>query len=221
MNIILLLRRIMLSLKRKSNKPFLFVNEIFHPGTKVLNGVLDKCKTHGDKWGLGYINKDETPCSGENVFVKGKYETPTQVAYLKNPSLCTHYKKTGHTQFRCYIKFLERFESQMSRLMNDFNSFKNNILNNGKVNKPNQKPRSQPSSFKSLPKIKQDWMRNDRNKCQVVFIILKARSISEWYFDSGYSRHITGDKSFFTSLEDHNGGTYSYLWEWELSSCER
>ena len=98
----------------------------------------------------------------------------------------------------------------MSRLMNDFNSFKNNILNNGKVNKPNQKPRSQPSSFKSLPKIKQDWMRNDRNKCQVVFIVLKARSISEWYFDSGYSRHMTGDKSFFTSLEDYNGGTVTF-----------
>ena len=37
------------------------MNEIFHPGTKVLNEILDKCKTHGDKRGMGYINKDETP----------------------------------------------------------------------------------------------------------------------------------------------------------------
>ena len=31
--------------------------------------------------------------------------------------------------------------------MNDFNSLKNNILNNGKENKPNQKLRNQQSSL--------------------------------------------------------------------------
>ena len=41
----------------KNNKPSSFVNENFHPGTKVLNEILDKCKTHGDKRGLGYIKK--------------------------------------------------------------------------------------------------------------------------------------------------------------------
>ena len=48
------------------------MSEIFHPGTKVLNEILDKCKTHGDKRGLGYINKDETLSSGETAFVKCK-----------------------------------------------------------------------------------------------------------------------------------------------------
>ena len=52
------------------------MNENFHPGTKVLNEVLDKCKTHGDKRGLGYINKDETPSSEETMFVKSKDVTP-------------------------------------------------------------------------------------------------------------------------------------------------
>ena len=42
--------------------------------------------------------------------------------------------------------------------------------------------------------------------CQVVFIALKARFSSEWYFDSGCLRHMTRDKSFLTSL-DYNGGT--------------
>ena len=44
----------------KNNKPSSSVNENFHPRTKVLNEILDKCKTHGDKRSLGYINKDET-----------------------------------------------------------------------------------------------------------------------------------------------------------------
>ena len=45
----------------KSNKSSSSMNEIFHPRTKVLNEILDKCKTPGDKRGMGYINKDETP----------------------------------------------------------------------------------------------------------------------------------------------------------------
>ena len=76
----------------KNSKPFSFVNEIFHLRTKMLNEMLDKCKTHGDKWGLEYINKDETLSSGEIVFVKGKDETPNQVASLINPSLYTERK---------------------------------------------------------------------------------------------------------------------------------
>ena len=47
------------------------MNEIFHLGIKVLNEILDKCKTHGDKRGLGY-NKDETSSYGKNNFCKGK-----------------------------------------------------------------------------------------------------------------------------------------------------
>ena len=43
----------------------------------------------------------------------------------------------------------------MSRLINDFNCFQNNILNNEKGNKTNKKPRSQLSSSKSPPRIKQ------------------------------------------------------------------
>ena len=118
------------------------MNEKFHLGTKVLNEILDKCKTHRDERGLGYINKNETPSSRETVFVKSRDETPNKTTSPKKTSLCTHCKKTGYSQFRCYTRFLERFESQMSRLMNDFNSLKNNILNNGKGNKTNKKLRS-------------------------------------------------------------------------------
>ena len=55
----------------------------------MLNAILDKC-THGDKRDLGHINKDETPSSGDIVFVKDKDDTPNQVEYAKKKSLCTH-----------------------------------------------------------------------------------------------------------------------------------
>ena len=84
------------------------------------------------KRGFGYINKDETPCSGKTMFVKDKDDTLDQVESPKKTSLCTHCKKIGHSQFRCYTSFLESFETQMNRLINDFHSLKNNTLNNGK-----------------------------------------------------------------------------------------
>ena len=98
----------------------------------------------------------------------------------------------------------------MNRPMNDFNSFKNNILNHWKRNKTNQKPRNQSSSSKSPPRTKQVWLRNDKSKCQVGLNALKAKSSSKWYLDSGCSRHIIVKKSSFTSLENYDGGVVTF-----------
>ena len=84
--------------------------------------------------------------------------------------------------------FLERFESQINRFMNDFNSLKNKILNKGKGNKTNKKPRSQSSSSKSPPRTKQVWLRKDKSKCRVMLNALKAKFSSKWYLDSGCSK---------------------------------
>ena len=43
-----------------------------------------------------------------------------------------------------------------------------------------------------------------------MFNALKAKSSSEWYLDSGFSRHMTGNKSSFTPLENYNGGTITF-----------
>ena len=52
-------------------------------------------------------------------------------------------------------------------------------------------------------------MRKNRVKCSVFFTALKARSSSEWYFDSDCCRHMTKDKSFLTYLEVY-GGTITF-----------
>ena len=85
--------------------------------------------------------------------------------------------------------------------MDDFNFLKNNILNNREENKTNQKLRSQPSSSNSIPRTKQVCLRKDRTKCQVVFNALKAKYSSEWYFDSGFSRPMIRELTFFLGLQ--------------------
>ena len=43
-----------------------------------------------------------------------------------------------------------------------------------------------------------------------MFNALKAKYFGEWYLDSGYSRHMTGDTTYFTSLENYNGGVVTF-----------
>ena len=122
----------------------------------MLDEILEKCKSHGDKIGLRYINQIETPTSRDIIFIKGKEETPNQATllYFAHSFLfCTHFKKFGHTQNRCHTRFLEKYESQLNRPVNDFNSLKNNILNTKKRKKTNPKPKTQQISLKSPPKV--------------------------------------------------------------------
>lgn len=47
-------------------------------------------------------------------------------------------------------------------------------------------------------------------KCNVVLSALKAIESSQWYLDSGCSRHMTGDKSKLTSLKAYQGGSVTF-----------
>ena len=67
----------------KSNKSFSSMNEIFHPGTKELNEILDKCKIHDDKIGLGYVNKDELPLVERLCLSKVKMKLLTKLYLLE------------------------------------------------------------------------------------------------------------------------------------------
>ena len=44
------------------------------------------------------------------------------------------------------------------------------------------------------------WIRRDAYFCHVAQIALKANSSNFWYLDSGFSKHMTRNKSFFETL---------------------
>ena len=85
----------------------------------------------------------------------------------------------------------------MNRLSDKFDFLKNKILHTKKGKRINPKPKSQKGFSSLLPKVKQAWLRNDRPKCNVIFIALTVRASSEWYFNSGCPRQMKGGKSFF------------------------
>ncbi|KAI9162620.1 hypothetical protein LWI28_029000 [Acer negundo] len=54
------------------------------------------------------------------------------------------------------------------------------------------------------------WIRKNENVCHVAQIALKANSSNFWYLDSGCSRHMTRNKSFFETLVMEEGGCVTF-----------
>ena len=54
------------------------------------------------------------------------------------------------------------------------------------------------------------WIRRDVYYCHVTQIALKVNSSNFWYLDSGCSRHMTGNKSFFEILVMEEGGCVTF-----------
>ena len=52
--------------------------------------------------------------------------------------------------------------------------------------------------------------RNDEYYCYVAQVALKANASNTWYLDSGCSRHMTGNKSFFKTLVMEDGGFVTF-----------
>lgn len=59
-------------------------------------------------------------------------------------------------------------------------------------------------------KTKSIWVRQSDLCYNVVLTALRAQGSHVWYLDSGCSRHMSGEKSLFTSLEKHNGGNVQF-----------
>ncbi|XP_041024084.1 uncharacterized protein LOC121264843 [Juglans microcarpa x Juglans regia] len=63
----------------------------------------------------------------------------------------------------------------------------------------------------SSPKVRNMWVRTrERHTCHVAHIALKTRDTYIWYLDSGCSRHMSGDKSLFKTVEEYKCGTVTF-----------
>lgn len=97
MNMVLYLREIMFYFEKLNKKEKLFPLKLRSftqgLGTKILNKIIKKCKSLGDKRGLGHANKNETPIIGETMFIKGKEETPKSIASSTTPLQCSICKR--------------------------------------------------------------------------------------------------------------------------------
>jgi hypothetical protein len=52
------------------------------------------------------------------------------------------------------------------------------------------------------------WKKKESNKCGLV--LSAQRKMKPWYIDSGFSKHMTGDKGKFLSLSESKSGTVTF-----------
>ncbi|CAL8162539.1 unnamed protein product [Prunus armeniaca] len=64
--------------------------------------------------------------------------------------------------------------------------------------------------MKSSIMCKPTWIVNGQTKSLVVLNAFAASNTKIWYFDSGFSKHMFGDKSVFSSLVSIDGGFVTF-----------
>ncbi|XP_057802878.1 uncharacterized protein LOC131018175 [Salvia miltiorrhiza] len=103
--------------------------------------------------------------------------------------VCHYCFQIGHIQPFCFRKF---------------NDEKKIFVNSKKTRAKGKK--NPPQAHRKVWK----WVRKDELKCNVVFTALKTNISSSWYFDSGCSRHMTGDNSYLNNYQVCDGGFVSF-----------
>ncbi|XP_022856135.1 uncharacterized protein LOC111377295, partial [Olea europaea var. sylvestris] len=204
--------------------------QTFISGTKKLHNLLGMNKPVGDKRGLGYVEGNTTIAGpSKTVFVaasksnairspsKGK-SVPREQSQQSHRNIRTRYPQTrtfeprfiptyhhcgalGHTRPRCYKLGNERISqnipSQVSFLSNQVSHLTEMLTR----------------LTKSTLSSKKVWVKkSDRGRpsglenCFVAHVALKAQNSNMWYLDSACSRHMCGNKSLFTTVDECNGG---------------
>ncbi|XP_024019817.1 uncharacterized protein LOC112091153 [Morus notabilis] len=168
--------------------------KMMNTGTAKLDHILSMGKSSHDHFGLGYSGECQ---SSNSVFVKEKTQAKTKIPHSKTIihasrqkpfiPICYYCSFPGHIRPQCY-KYLNALKQGMH------------------LNSPNvarKTPRRKiDGDNRSTRKV---WVRKSDLRFYVAYTFLKASTTNSWYFDSGCSRHMTGERSLlknFKSLTD-------------------
>ena len=106
----------------------------------------------------------------------------------------------GHIRPNClkYIKLCRR-ESMIEK----------NMLRRATMHAPRNFRANRPMAPRN-DHVSPRMSRNNEYYCYVAQVALKANASNTWYLDSGCSRHMTGNKSFFETLVIEDGGFVTF-----------
>ncbi|CAL8084938.1 unnamed protein product [Prunus armeniaca] len=176
--------------------------------------MLNMGKLHGDKGGLGFNHFGSSLSSSTTKFVKS--ENPVTVPLdvqqvVKKPkfvSTCHRCGLTGHIRPVCHMysknktrKLSPKSKRNPRSLQDQVDHLLNEVT---KIAKLVSLKMSSPIVPKST------WIARGHTKSLVVLNAFAASNINSWYFDSGCSKHMSGDKNVFSSLSPFDGGTVTF-----------
>ncbi|KAI3467874.1 hypothetical protein Pfo_024537 [Paulownia fortunei] len=175
-------------------------------GKKKLDKILFIGKPCSDHHGLGYTGESSTSKTTLFLYKQKPIFQKQQTCFQKPKpkrfiSICHFCNLPGHIQPRCF-----RFKKALRNGMH-FGSPASAIL------------QQKSKLLQQNPKIKIDlkneskrriWIRKSDLRAFVADISLKACTNNSWYFDSGYSRHMTSDKDKLKSYQSVNEGHVTF-----------
>ena len=159
--------------------------------TQSLQNMSDDEKSRPNKMGLGYSISSSVGTS-TTVFIKASSKidqctNPLPVErenhIIKKRWVCHFWGKHGHILSFCYR--LHGFPS------------------NRKVVRKNK-------SWKTPKTVWRPKTSNDANRCNVALTSIQTSRVTDWYFDSGSSRHMTGNANFFFELKEFRFGSVMF-----------
>ncbi|XP_021828798.1 uncharacterized protein LOC110769176 [Prunus avium] len=183
-------------------------------GASKIDKMLNMGKLRGDKGGLGFDLFDSRSSSSTSKFVKSKTPAiaPLDVQQVvKKPKFvptCYRCGLTGHIRPVCHMYQKDKTRKLSSKSKRNPRSLQDQVdhlLNEvTKIAKLVSLKMSSPIVPKST------WIAKGHTKCLVVLNAFAASNTNSWYFDSGCSKHMSGDKSVFSSLTPFDGGTVTF-----------
>ncbi|XP_019171075.1 PREDICTED: uncharacterized protein LOC109166637 [Ipomoea nil] len=163
--------------------------------TSTLDQILDSGRKTSTKYGLGYSGGKDKAAT---IFVKASGPDSVSGADQDIPETCTA---------RRQVKFAPRKNSIKVRIYNP-------ICHYCRV-RGHTKPecfyfykdqRFEKYTNKSItPFIKQIWVKKSDFVCHVSFHSTSTNRKERWYFDSGCSRHMTGEAKFLNNIKGSTG----------------
>ncbi|CAL2269967.1 unnamed protein product [Prunus armeniaca] len=186
-------------------------------GAEKVDKMISMGRRDGDKRGLGFDSLNKSSAVSVTKFVKPSLSTgiPTHQTTWRFTPTCHYCGARGHIRPKCKL-FQQIFVSQKStkegqvRIRNKIAYLVKEVSRLSKL-----------SHSLSLPSSNLVWRRKDNQNCLLAissdshqtnppeildvkcFVALTALSDSKsksWYFDSGCSRHMTGEKSYFSEI---------------------
>ena len=178
--------------------------KMLNPNSKILDDVIDAGQKAGNYSGLGsdgfkstgktnFVNSGIHSVASSNLSAgtshvddstKGKSVFKSVKQINRFIPICHFCGVKGHIRPRCFTMM---------------NLFKSKYLNHySKTNHVVQKP----SKFV--------WVEKTRKTCLATFTCHKSRASNSWYFDSGCSRHMTGDASILSNFKTMKCGGVTF-----------
>ncbi|CAL8138375.1 unnamed protein product [Prunus armeniaca] len=183
-------------------------------GASKIDKMLNMGKLHGDKGGLGFNHFGSSLSNSTTKFVKS--ENPVTIPLdvqqvVKKPKFvptCHRCGLTGHIRPVCHMYSKDKTRKLSPKSKRNSRSLQDQVdhlLNEvTKIAKLVSLKMSSPIVPKST------WIARGHTKSLVVLNAFAASNINSWYFDSGCSKHMSGDKNVFSSLSPFDGGTVTF-----------